>query len=270
MTHTLATHTLRRCHTRAQHTHACALPGIEGRSKTGSSNVPSPSSPPHPTPSDTSPTNHQHAAPYQQSISPAGSKVIPGFGIHPWWAHLHASSQGSTWQQLLEAPSQQQLQAALDILTHTDPVTNSGAYATNRPNAPQADKAGTTTATSNNNSRNESRDSSSGGSPGNGTFTGIQVGSAKPEQQQGQQQQQQASKQSRLCLGEGLRVVPQQEWMGRLRQLLEDMPGAIVGGVWVGLLGRCMWVGGCMCAAVVGGSRGGGGIWLDWGLVACK
>lgn len=56
----------------------------------------------------------------------AGTKVIPGFGIHPWWSHLHASSQGATWQQLLEAPSQEQVQQAINILSNTDPVTNSG------------------------------------------------------------------------------------------------------------------------------------------------
>lgn len=54
--------------------------------------------------------------------------MIPGFGIHPWWSHLHASSQGDTWQQLLEAPVQEQVQQAIDILEHVDPVTNSGAH----------------------------------------------------------------------------------------------------------------------------------------------
>jgi hypothetical protein len=47
--------------------------------------------------------------------------------------------------------------------------------------------------------------------------------SQPPQQQQRQQQQ-------RVCLGEGLRVVPVEEWMGRLRQLLTDTPSAIVGG----------------------------------------
>lgn len=65
-------------------------------------------------------------APRQHRTYHAGDKVIPGFGIHPWWSHLHASSQGDAWPQLLEAPSQEQLQQALHILSHADPVTNSG------------------------------------------------------------------------------------------------------------------------------------------------
>lgn len=137
---------------------------------------------------------------------PSGSKVVPGFGIHPWWSHLHASSQGDSWQQLLEAPSQQQLQAALDILSTTDPVTNSGAYATNRPHAP-GHTSNTATAPSR----------SSGSS--DGSFTGIHANISQG-----------LSEQQRCCLGEGLRVVPQEEWQGRLRQLLTDLPGAIVGG----------------------------------------
>lgn len=125
---------------------------------------------------------------------PTGPKVVPGFGIHPWWSHLHASSAGDTWQQLLEAPSPEQLQAAIDILAQHDPVTNSGAYATNRHHIK----------------------SSSSGSRSNGG--GGDVAAA------GQQQQEQS------CLGNGLRVVPLEEWEGRLRQLLADVPTAIVGG----------------------------------------
>lgn len=136
----------------------------------------------------------------------AGSKVVPGFGIHPWWSHLHASSQGDSWQQLLEAPSQQQLQAALDILSTTDPVTNSGAYETNRPHAPDHTSNHATTSSSSNSS--------------DGSFTGIQASISQG-----------SSEQQRRCLGEGLRVVPQEEWQGRLRQLLTDLPGAIVGEV---------------------------------------
>jgi len=135
----------------------------------------------------------------------SGSKVVPGFGIHPWWSHLHASSQGDSWQQLLEAPSQQQLQAALDILSTTDPVTNSGAYETNRPHAPDHTSNHATTSSSSNSS--------------DGSFTGIQASISQG-----------SSEQQRRCLGEGLRVVPQEEWQGRLRQLLTDLPGAIVGG----------------------------------------
>jgi hypothetical protein len=79
-----------------------------------------------------------------------------------------------------------------------------GAYATNRPDPPGSS-------------------SSSSPSQSGGSFTGLQSSSSDPQQQQQQQQQ-------RQCLGEGLRVVPLQEWHGRLRQLLTDMPGAIVGG----------------------------------------
>lgn len=142
----------------------------------------------------------------------AGDKVIPGFGIHPWWSHLHASSQGNTWPQLLEAPSPEQLQRALEILSHADPVTNSGAYATNRPNPPDPAPV------------------DSGGS-----FTGLQAGNAaamQPSQQPSQPPKQQHQQQQRgVCLGEGLRVVPVDEWMGRLRQLLTVTPSAIVGEV---------------------------------------
>lgn len=218
----------------------------------------------------------------QHSIYHAGDKVIPGFGIHPWWSHLHASSQGDAWPQLLEAPSQEQLQQALDILSHADPVTNSGearqqqqrqqpawgvaslfcacthvprrgarcwcahvacivlrcilhravlrpvaamrvapsllgcvsmckcplcvcpcavlptgAYATNRPDPPAPTPGNT-----------------------NSSFTGLQAGNAAAMQQQ----------QQGVCLGEGLRVVPVDEWLGRLRQLLTETPSAIVGG----------------------------------------
>jgi hypothetical protein len=46
----------------------------------------------------------------------AGTKVLPGFGIHPWWAHLHGSSLGSSWNDLLEASTAEQLDLALNIL----------------------------------------------------------------------------------------------------------------------------------------------------------
>jgi hypothetical protein len=52
-------------------------------------------------------------------------------------------------------------------------------------------------------------------------------------QDAGQQQQQQQGQQP--YLGSGLRVVPQQEWEGRLRQLLQQMPHAFVGGECVAL-----------------------------------
>lgn len=147
-----------------------------------------------------------------------GSKVIPGFGIHPWWAHLHASSQGSTWQDLLEAPSPEQLQQAVDILRHHDPVTNSGAYATNRPASPSRQgSSGSSSA----GSGNDASDAASAGSRRD-TFDGIH--SALNTKQHQQQQQVEP------CLGSGLRVVPQEEWQGRLRQLLTSVPGAIVGG----------------------------------------
>jgi ubiquinone biosynthesis protein COQ9 len=48
------------------------------------------------------------------------------------------------------------------------------------------------------------------------------------QQQHSEAQQQQ--QQQQLYLGSGLRVVPQQEWEGRLRQLLQQMPHAFVGG----------------------------------------
>ncbi|KAF8063711.1 scn1 [Scenedesmus sp. PABB004] len=68
----------------------------------------------------------------------AAPKVLPGFGIHPWWAHLHASAVGDTWPDLLEARAPGDVDAAIAILAHHDPVTDSGAYATNRPAAPDA------------------------------------------------------------------------------------------------------------------------------------
>jgi hypothetical protein len=34
-----------------------------------------------------------------------------------WWSHLHASSLGSTWEELLEAPSPEELARALEVLT---------------------------------------------------------------------------------------------------------------------------------------------------------
>jgi Tat protein secretion system quality control protein TatD with DNase activity len=43
--------------------------------------------------------------------------VIPGFGIHPWWSHLHGSGVGSTWEELLEGPSPDEVARAIGILT---------------------------------------------------------------------------------------------------------------------------------------------------------
>jgi hypothetical protein len=40
---------------------------------------------------------------YGLCTSHAGRKVIPGFGIHPWWSHLHGSSAG-TYSSALGAP----------------------------------------------------------------------------------------------------------------------------------------------------------------------
>ena len=167
--------------------------------------------------------------PLSKPLAYPGSKVIPGFGIHPWWSHLHASSQGDSWQQLLEAPSEQQLQQALHILSTTDPVTNSGAYATNRPSPPDRSSAGSSAGSSDGSSG--SSDDSSGSSDGG--LRGLQASSSRQHpdnQEESQQQQQQQQQQGSVCLGEGLRVVPLQEWHGRLRQLLTEMPGAIVGG----------------------------------------
>eukprot|EP00775_Hariotina_reticulata_P009067 gene9067-9237_t len=113
--------------------------------------------------------------------------------------HL-ATHPGNTWQQLLEASGQDQVDKAISILSEHDPVTNSGAYATNRPELP------TTT------------NSSSGG----------EEAASPPISSNSQDKQEQQA-----CLGSGLRVVPLKEWEGRLRQLLEQVPSAIVGEIGV-------------------------------------
>eukprot|EP00879_Flechtneria_rotunda_P013455 GHRR01014049.1.p1 GENE.GHRR01014049.1~~GHRR01014049.1.p1 ORF type:complete len:410 (+),score=116.67 GHRR01014049.1:85-1314(+) len=159
----------------------------------------------------------------------ADYKVIPGFGIHPWWAHLHASSHGNNWQELLEALSQEQLQQAINILSNNDPVTNSGAYATNRKQAGSS---------SQNKSRNgyhnySSRDSIDRGSSCSDSGSQQQVQHDGEQQiQNGEQQQQPKLQQEQgghLCLGNGLRVVPLEEWEGKLRSLLQNNPHAFVG-----------------------------------------
>lgn len=49
-----------------------------------------------------------------------GDRVVPAFGIHPWWAHLHGAEEeeeeeegGSSMRSLLEAPDEEEMQAAL-------------------------------------------------------------------------------------------------------------------------------------------------------------
>jgi TatD DNase family protein len=46
----------------------------------------------------------------------ASCRVIPGFGIHPWWSHLHASAAGAAWPDLLEGRSADDVAEAVGIL----------------------------------------------------------------------------------------------------------------------------------------------------------
>lgn len=51
----------------------------------------------------------------------SGSKVIPGYGIHPWWSHLHASSVGHTFQDVIDASTTSELYQALEALSEQRP-----------------------------------------------------------------------------------------------------------------------------------------------------
>jgi hypothetical protein len=125
-----------------------------------------------------------------------------GYGAQHWRAYRLASSgAGNLEKSLCLQQSTCSFAVRLScVLCISRPASCPGAYATNRPGPPPGS-------------------SSSSPSQNGGSFIGLQSSSADPQQQPQHQ-----------CLGEGLRVVPLQEWHGRLRQLLTDMPGAMVGG----------------------------------------
>lgn len=45
-------------------------------------------------------------------------KVVPAFGVHPWWAHLHASSEGGRVQDLLEGGNPEEYGKIEEDLSH--------------------------------------------------------------------------------------------------------------------------------------------------------
>ena len=133
----------------------------------------------------------------------APGKVIPGFGIHPWWSHLHASSVGATWEQLLEAPSDGDVAHAVAVLRQERDKQQRQQQQQQQQQQHACDGQA--------NVSSGQPGSGDGGIDGSGGAYGVGLSGG----------------------GGALDVVPHDEWRARLRALLVAHPGALVGEVGV-------------------------------------